>query len=335
MPHRYRGIDRMPHFKYDLVNVWRVTILLFILAGCSTRKPKVFYLNSYHQGYPSSDQIEEGIIESFDANRYELTAFHLDAKRLDSANLISQSEKAWAAIHEFYPDVIISSDDNAIKDVILPHLSELAAPVIYCGINWSAEQYHLPAEKATGMLEVMPVEQSIAFIKSNGYPVNAITILSENSGSERKNEKALRSIFAGMGLSVEYRMVDDFHQWKAVFKSSQKKGNVLFLPTNGAIKEWDGDEAKDFVNEHTKVPSFTCDDFMVSYCVFGLTKVAKEQGLWAAQQAKEILQGRRVSDIPIVSNSQFECLINPVLSKKIGFDMADAGVPCKNFSDAN
>ncbi|MBN1481628.1 hypothetical protein JXA70_15255 [candidate division KSB1 bacterium] len=42
------------------------TILLAaftLLTGCASAPPKVFYINSYHPGYSSSDAIADGIRE--------------------------------------------------------------------------------------------------------------------------------------------------------------------------------------------------------------------------------------------------------------------------------
>ena len=312
----------------------RSCMLMFIvLLGCAPKKQKIFYLNSYHAGYTPSDQVEAGIVESFDPERYELTIFHLNAKRLSAAELEQEAGKAWDAIAAFAPDVLISSDDNAMGSVVVPHLNEISFPVLFCGVNWSAEKYHLPADKVTGMLEVLPVERCIQLIKNSGYPCTSITVLSENSAGEEKNKETLVPLFEQQGLAVQYQMVDDFEHWKEVFRESQTEGNILFLPTNGAIAGWDHAEAMQFVSEHMKVPVFTCDDFMVAYCAFGLTKVAREQGEWVAEKAKEILDGKQVDDISVTKNTQVDCYINDPLREQIELFINDSTINCKRYKN--
>jgi ABC-type uncharacterized transport system substrate-binding protein len=67
------------------------------------------------------------------------------------------------------------------------------------------------------------------------------------------------------------------------------------------------------------VPVFTCDDFMMVYAVFGLTKIAKEQGEWAARTALQILDGQSPAQIPVTRNTQTAAWINPLLAESAGF----------------
>lgn len=58
---------------------------------------------------------------------------------------------------------------------------------------------------------------------------------------------------------------------------------------------------------------------MMPYAVLGRTKVAKEQGIWAAQTAKKILKGENPSDIPVIRNQQSKTWLNSKLADKIQF----------------
>ena len=84
-----------------------------------------------------------------------------------------------------------------------------------------------------------------------------------------------------------------------MFITANAESDAIFLPTNGAIRGWKNDEAREFVGEHIQIPVFTCDDFMMEFSVMGITKVTREQGEWAARRALEILKGRSSSDIPV------------------------------------
>jgi ABC-type uncharacterized transport system substrate-binding protein len=59
---------------------------------------------------------------------------------------------------------------------------------------------------------------------------------------------------------------------------------------------------------------------MMPYAVFGLTKVAKEQGLWVAATAKKILSGSKPGDFPVTRNKESTYWINSALAEKIGFE---------------
>jgi ABC-type uncharacterized transport system substrate-binding protein len=50
-----------------------------------------------------------------------------------------------------------------------------------------------------------------------------------------------------------------------------------------------------------------------------LTKVAREQGEWAARTALEILNGKKPGEIPPTKNRQTKAWINLPLAAKAGF----------------
>ena len=105
-----------------------------------------------------------------------------------------------------------------------------------------------------------------------------------------------------------------------MFKAANETYDIIYLPTNGAIKGWEHGDAIEFISQHIKVPVVTTEDFMMPYCVFGLTKVAKEQGIWVAETARKIMAGSTVADFPVTRNKQSTYWINTTLAEKIGFE---------------
>jgi ABC-type uncharacterized transport system substrate-binding protein len=183
------------------------------------------------------------------------------------------------------------------------------------------------------MLEVLPLRECIQTIRDLDPDIRKISVLSENSLSERNNTELLDTLYRNMGFMVQYRLVDEFDQWKEAFKALSLSSDLIYMPTNGAIRNWDSKEALSIVEENLNVPTITCDDFMMEYCVFGLTKVAKEQGEWAAETALEILNGASPSDFPYTRNIQFNTCLNQRLADIIGFRLAtpDSG----SFTEIN
>lgn len=133
----------------------------------------------------------------------------------------------------------------------------------------------------------------------------------------------LDTLYKNLGLEVKYSLADNFDTWKQYFLEANKNADLIYMPTNGAIKNWDKAEAEKFVDENLKIPAVTCDDFMMPYAVFGLTKVAKEQGEWAAKTALEILSGKKPNEIPYAKNVQTRALLNTKLAKKIDFKISE------------
>ena len=295
-------------------------ILLVSMLSCTSEK-QVFYVNSYHKGYPPSDEVFAAISQVFDSVQgIQLESFFLDAKQNPSLETINENVAlVLEEIQKFKPDLVIVSDDDAVKYLVVPYLKDTKTPVVFCGVNWSANQYGLPATNVTGMLEVLPLKENLQQVKLFNPDARKMLILSENSTSEQNNKALLDTLFRSSGFDPSYELVNEFADWKTAFIVANQNFDLIYLPTNGSVKNWDKAEAIETVSQHIKVPVITCDDFMMPYCVFGMTKVASEQGEWAAKTAIEILNGKAVGEIPLVRNRQSKAFLNQKLATKIGF----------------
>ena len=60
---------------------------------------------------------------------------------------------------------------------------------------------------------------------------------------------------------------------------------------------------------------------MMPYAVFGLTKVAQEQGRWAARTALAIMNGQSPAEITVTQNQQTRMYMNQTLAHRIKFDL--------------
>ncbi len=281
---------------------------------------RVFYVNSYHEGYPSSDQTMSAIREILGQKGVTLEVAYLDAKRhpLDT-DLRARAETVLAAIRRFSPHVLIASDDDAARHILAPYFRQGPVPAVFCGVNWSAKQYGLPTPNVTGILEVVPIEETLREVQRAHPGIRRLRVLSEDSVSERSNRQLLGPIYRSLGLEPSYALVGEFDSWRRGFEAAQHEADVIYLPTNGAIRGWDANAARNHVRRHIRRPVVTCDDFMMPYAAFGLTKVASEQGEWAARAALEILGGKSPSQFPVAANQQTRCYFNPELAGRIGF----------------
>jgi ABC-type uncharacterized transport system substrate-binding protein len=302
--------------------VWIVLILLvFGLAVCGKQSKKIFYINSYHKGYVPSDEKMMAIQETFAAQtNMVLKIFFMDAqRRQDEKSIQAKTKEALKSVRDFNPDVIVASDDDAVKYVIAPYFRKGPIPVVFCGVNWSCHQYGLPTAFVTGMIEVLPAKEALEILRKIYPEMKKLTVLSGNSSSDRKNIKTLESIFRREELFSETNLVDNFSSWKQFFLAANKTSDVIFLPSNGAVAGWNDTEAWEFVFKNIRKPTFTCDESMMRFSVFGMTKVNREQGEWAANTALDILAGKKPIDFPVAVNRQTKGYINPLLAGVIGF----------------
>ncbi len=296
-----------------------------LFQGCTNRTSNILYINSYHQGYPSGDSILAGIKYVLNDKKPELQTVYMDTKRQQGKEHIREKvDQILALVNQTNPDIIIASDDNAVKYIIKPHFNKSSIPVVFCGVNWSAKQYELSPENITGMLETLPLPQLLQIVKKYYPDKNRLFVLTENSTSAKNNREILDTLFQNEGFVTEYALVDSFEHWKTGFINANENHDILYVPTNGAIKNWDNEIAKAFVKSNIQIPVITCDDFMMDYAALGLTKVAKEQGIWSAGTALKILAGEKVSNIPITKNQQYNSWINKPLADSIDLEFEPA-----------
>ncbi|MCF8391400.1 MAG: ABC transporter substrate-binding protein [Bacteroidales bacterium] len=299
------------------------SILSVAFQSCGQNKfekKKIVYVNSYHLGHPSSDEIMDAVIESFSADSFELTTFIMDSKRNNSLEFIENRSKELSdSIKLLNLDILILSDDNAVKYLYLPYFKNTDIPMVFCGINLSASQYDLPYEKVTGMIEILPLEDVLRTMKPYYPAMKNLLVITENTTTSHKEKELLDTMFIRLGINATYEMVEDFDQWKSAFREGNMNYDMIYVHTNGAIKGWNQEDAISFVNQYIKVPLITCEDFMMPFVVYGQTKVAAEHGIWAANAAKKILEGKSPADIPIITNQLSTTWINAGLARKIDF----------------
>lgn len=297
--------------------------LLLLIHSCGQQgdeKKKVVYVNSYHVGHPPSDEVTAGFTGHMPADSFQVYSYFMDSKRNSSIQFIEhRAAELFDTISELKPDLLVVSDDNAVKYLVKPYFIDKELPVVFCGVNWSAEQYGLPSSHITGIIEVLPVADLLNTLRSYYPSMKKMLVLNENTTTSRKTKPILDTLCTRMGFSVTQELVDDFSSWKSIFREANENYDVIYLQTMGGIKNWDHDEALAIIEKYIKIPLVTCEDFMMPYSVFGLTQVSREQGEWSAKTTKEILSGTSPARIPVSRNLLSTVWINKRLAEKINF----------------
>lgn len=312
--------------KNEIFAKFRFVILLIfsgiIFFSCiqkNTRK-KIVYINSYHKGHPSSDEIMQGFMDNIPTDSFEVHSWYMDTKRNPTEEYIEKKARELLdSIEKVNPDMLIVSDDDAVKYIIEPNLKDFNMPVVFCGVNWTDKEYNLPPAQVTGILEILPVADAVNAIKSHYPNAEKLLVLNENTTTSRKEKHILDTLFQHAGLVASFNLVDNFEQWKTAFAEGNQEYDIIYVSTHAAIKGWDKNEAILFIEENIRIPVFTCEDFMMPYAVIGVTKIAGEHGIWAANTTKKILSGNSPDDFPVTGNKLSNTWLNKTLAERIGF----------------
>jgi len=301
-----------------LLRLLPMLLVLFALPATAAdlAGKKVLLVNSYHEGYEWSDGVEKGATTVLAPAGATLKFLRMDTKRhQEDAFRKAAGEKAKAEIEAFKPDLVILSDDPAVKFLLQPFYKDAAIPFVFCGVNWDAGKYGLPYKNATGMVEVALVKELIGSMKeyAKGARVGFLTVDSETERIEGPYyTKAL-----GLSFTKE-RYVKTMAEWKEAFTAMQGEVDMLFLGNYAGITDWKEEEAAAFALANSKIVSGSIYDFMAPFAMIGFTKVAEEQGIWAAKTSIDILKGAAPASIPVAANKQAKIVVNPKLAAKAG-----------------
>jgi ABC-type uncharacterized transport system substrate-binding protein len=290
---------------------------------------RILFVNSYHVGYGWSDKIEGSFLSALDVlpedatartaenNQYSIRFIRMDSKnRPGEARLRKVAETIKAAIAEWQPDLIVLSDDNAVK-YLFDHLKGLNdLPVLFCGVNWDATIYGLPADNIRGMVEVDPMDQLAKFLKTYARGTR-IGFLGVDRMTTHKEIEAYRT-----KLGIEFAAVHEvktFDDWKDAFARLQDQVDMIVLSTVSGIEDWREAEAIAIVEKTIQVPTGTTLSTLAPIFVAGIVRVAEEQGWWVGQAARAILDGEKtIGEIEMTTNQNNRLLLNPRLASKLG-----------------
>jgi ABC-type uncharacterized transport system substrate-binding protein len=294
----------------------------------SAEQKKLLYVNSYHKGYLWSDDIEKGLLKALsiklrDDGTFDISKSSVSIKmiRMDTKRNKGEKFKKQAAlkvkkiIEKWQPDIVVASDDNAAKYLIVPYFKGSELPIVFCGLNYSAAEYGFPASNITGMIEVAPnlhvLESLRKYAKGErvGYlGGNVLTRQKEYEWLSRKEGIE----FAGV------KLVESFEQWKAAYLELQDSVDMLLMVSPVSVKDWDREKALKFIFKHSKIPSGTTLLHTTPYVLVGHVKIAEEQGWWAGKTALKILDGTPPAQIPVVRNQSSRLYLNMKLAEKLG-----------------
>jgi len=313
-----------------------VVIGSLIFSGCSTSSPtntpesdnpakseegpqadyvgkKILWVSSYHSGMEWQDGIGRGIQNTLEGTGIEFKSFELDTKNHPE----TAEQKALEAknlIDEFKPDVIITSDDNAQKYLVVPYLMDSGIPIVFCAVNWEATSYGYPTPTITGMVEVDLVTSLVDVLKNyaSGDAVGHIGLASETFTKNSDNYNA--RFFDG---EMKVYAAESFDEFKTLFSQAQDEVDILLVANLDGMPGWTPEEEVAFMEENTKIPTGYFDSYLTPNVLVTMGKVPEEQGEFTVKTALEILDGKSPSEMPIVANENGNLGLNLIIAEKL------------------
>lgn len=301
--------------------------MLFASIACAkteaTVTGKVLVVMSYDVKNDSEIAIAEGLDEVLTGQ--EVRYFYMDTKNhLEQAAV--NAEKAYAEYLAFQPDVVIAADDTAQEAFVLPYLlHKVKTPVVFCGVNDSAEQYGYPNDQVTGVIEKKHYREGIHFARLIDPRIKTIAVVYRENPPNTTNLAQIKREEQEYGVSVVDRVaVASSDQLIAALGRLRKKADALLVLNLGGITGADGKEME--VNKAMALAAKSWPKISIAASfneveagiLCGVIKVNQEQGMLAARMVLEILAGKSPAEIPVTQNKNGQRVINAATAKRLG-----------------
>ncbi len=302
--------------RYQLRADWFCckSIVLFCLValfpgdGLSERLSKsVLYINSYHQGYPWSDTILEGIREALDQSDYkiELQIEYLDAKKFNVVPVVS-------AFHQLHRekfqdkqfDVVIVSDDDAFHYAI-KYRPELfpGVPIVFCGVNdLSIEQ--TAVGNITGIVENFDLSGTVDVALTLHPDKKRMIVVGDDSTAGQAIKNQIESYVPQFQdrLVVDYWVAVDLEEVQKRVKTLPEDTFLFFIPYFQVSDDYfhTAEEVMGAIYSHSNVPIYTGWEFLLGHgAVGGSLLSGLEHGRAAADLSLQILGGQTADSLKI------------------------------------
>jgi ABC-type uncharacterized transport system substrate-binding protein len=268
-------------------------------------------VNSYHAGHPWV-RAHNGALREKLAGKAAVSCIDLDTKRIPPSRYGEAAERAWRAIVAARPDVVVLTDDNAVR-LLGQRVMDRGIPLVFLGVNQNPRKYLGGLEGATGVLERPLYKRSLIYVRDiMGPSLKRCLILFDRGDTSKviretvfKNQNSMR-----LGkIDVDVLFLDTFAAWREAILSAGDKGyDVIFVGLYHSLRDAAGDhvpsdEVLAWSSANAPVPVFGYWDFTVGRgrAVGGLVDSGRPQGKAAAELVLKILAGARPGSLyPVI-----------------------------------
>ncbi|MBN2711235.1 MAG: response regulator [Planctomycetes bacterium] len=304
---------------------WRCLLVCFALiclcipAYCASErtamavaKPEkhILVLNSYNRGLDWSDEEQRGVESVFGTREdVELYVEYMDTKRQFSAGYLSSLAELYRMKYGGIKlDIIISIDDNAFN-FVRDHRDDLfrGVPVVFCGVNYFDKSLDTPDRYYTGVIEAINVSKTISSALGIHPLADTVVVVNDRTTTGKSNRKLVEEAMPEFTDKVKFRFMEDYSmpELKTELFKLDDKSLVLLLSFNrdrlGNVFSYR--KSMEEISSSCPVPIYVVWDFYMGHgAVGGCITGGFMQGNSAAKMGLDVLNGRRISEIPVIGD---------------------------------
>ncbi len=287
--------------------------LLFItyLFAEQTAHKEVLLLHSYHKGYKWSDDISKAVENQLSKNKkINLTTVYMDTKKVSNEQYYIKLKALYLERFKNRKfDLIIASDNNSLE--FLNNNREeffTKTPVLFCGINNYSNSLVSNINKVSGVVEQVDLEKNFSLIKRIHPDLKKLYIINDNSNTGLEMKKNLDPIIHKYSefFKIEYIGNTKMSDIKTKITNAEKDTVILFVLLH---KDKTGNfftykDSLQSIKDISNIPIYGLWDFYINNgIVGGLLTSASAQGKAVSAMAIKILNGKDISEIPVLEKS--------------------------------
>ena len=286
----------------------------FPLAGPASAAEKgrtrnVIVLHSYNQGYLWTDEEMDGInsVLKHDGGRIELHVTYMDAKRMRTpeSDLLLYRILVLKMAKSRFDGVIVCDNDalefarNRREDLFRD------IPVVFCGINDFTRDMVSDWPICTGVVENQDYKGACEIGLRLFPSARKVFVISDDTTTGRAHFEGIKKIESQLPRTIFTRWNFSAHPMSDTIREVGSLGPDSIILLLSFFRDGNGEvfsmeDAIGRIMNAAKVPVFTGNDSRIMSGVFGGKVVAgRDQGAYAANMMKRILDGTPVSFIPV------------------------------------
>ena len=285
---------------------------------------RVLVVHSYHKEYEWVAGVSRGIQYGLENTSTDIKFIYLNTKIKNYESWkIQAGSSALRTIDQWNPDIIITVDDNA-QLYVARHLIHRKKPQIaFCGVNGAISQYGFPAPNVTGILERPHFIESIELAEQICGNLNQIAVISDNSTTSKGALEFIARHHGNVTITA-MNTPATLSEWKRAILDVQSSSQAIAIYTYHTIRTGTSRESiearsiMEWTVSNSKIPvigffTFAVDDGALC----GIVESGFEQGYEAGKIARELLTGRRASEIPVRAAVSAQSMINLQTAQKL------------------
>lgn len=288
----------------------------------------VLCLHSYHQA-AWTDAIMEGYRDALgDVPGITWHVEYMDTKRLQTPAYLAQLAALYRTKYaDATFDGVLLSDDHALA-FALKHRAELfpGAPLVFCGVNDFRPEMLQGAPDVTGVVEQGDFAQTVHFVRQVRPDMRTLHVICDRTRTGRLNLDALQDVVRREHPALGFQVLDDTSV--TALRDALTRvpgGDAVFFISYWSDAEGHSVAMYDLsgVIRGSPVPVFGRSEWMMGEGLAGGMCVrGRSQGRSAGRLLRQIRNGTAVRDLPVVTESPNEFMVDLAVFRQYGIPRA-------------